>query len=182
MTPTGMRKVLEEAAALAGVSGTVEWYGESLVIRGHVAGRACDIGLGSQLLWVVADTSWDLPDRSFVLWAPAGSYERTRSLHEDGPWAASGDSAFDSLYLVGGEDAPVCVSRLSEAGRHALCAAAWVRPGISWLDLAPPTRRRNVCATPLTRAAQGGRRRVVSGKYVAECVAATLAVASNLEK
>ena len=101
MTPEGVRKVLEQAAAHADVTGTVEWYGESLVLRGHVRGRGCDIGLGTRLrwLWVVVDTNWDLPDRSFVLRAPVGSQLRARSLQEDGPWAASGDSAFDSAFL-----------------------------------------------------------------------------------
>jgi hypothetical protein len=147
-----------------------------------VVDRACDIGLGRQLLWIVVDTSWELPDRSFVLWAPVGSQLRARSLQEDGPWAPSGDPAFDAVYLVGGEDAPVCATRLSEAGRRALCAADWVRPGVSWLDLAPPRRRRNVCATPLAGAAQSRKRSTVSGKYVAECVAAMLAIATSLEK
>lgn len=182
MTPAGVQRVLEEAAAQTGLSGTVVPYGESFVLRGHVLGRACDIGLGTQLLWVVVDTSWDLPDRSFVLWAPLGSYERTRSLHEDGPWTASGDPALDSVYLVGGEDAPVCVSRLGEAGRRALCAEAWARPCISWLDVAPPRRRRSVKTTSVSRTAHDRKRGAVSGYYVAKCLSAMLAIANNLEK
>ena len=120
MTPAEMRRLLEEAAAHAGVSGTVEPYGGSSVIRGHLDGRACDIGLGRQLLWVVVDTNWDLPERASVLWAPEGTFQRTKALHEDGPWAPTGDPAFDSVYLVGGEDAPVCVDRLGERGARAL--------------------------------------------------------------
>jgi hypothetical protein len=182
VTPAGLRKVLEEAAAHAGVSGSVEPYGESSVIRGRVAGRGCDIGLGQRLFWVVVDTSWDLPERSSVLWAPEGSYERARSVQEDGPFAPSGDAAFDAVYLVGGEDASICAGRLSESGRRALCAAAWVRPGISWLDLAPPRRRRNVCATPLARAAGGSKQGTVTAPYVAKCVTAMLDVANGLER
>jgi hypothetical protein len=181
VTPTGIPTLLEEAAERAGVSGAIEPYGESFVLKGHVADRGCDIGLGRQLFWIVADTSWELPERSFVLWAPAGSYQRIRSVREDGPWAESGDAAFDSVYLVGGDDASLCAQRLREPGRRALCAAAWVHPGISWLQFAPPGRRRHVGGTPPARLGHG-HGRTISARYVAECVAATLAVATDLEK
>jgi len=182
VTPASAQEVLEEAARREGVRGAVESYGESWVLRGHVDGRGCDIGLGRQLLWVAVDTDWDLPERAFVLWSPAGSYERTRMLHEDGPWAETGDAAFDAIFLVGGEEGAACVDRLTKIGRKALCDAAWVRPGLSWLDLAPPRRRRHVSASPPLQPGRGRRGKTVNGPYVATCVAAALAVARGVER
>lgn len=174
--------VLAGAAAIVGVAGTVEPYGGSFVIRGHASSRGCDIGLGSRLLWVVVDTRWELPERAAIFWAPAGSYERARSLAEDGPWAASGDPGFDSIYLVGGDDAQLCADRLTESGRRALCAEAWIRPGVSWLDLAPPTRRRNVCATSQSHAGVRDPAKQPSAESVAKLVTAALVIASALEE
>lgn len=182
MNPERVREVLEAVALHAGVSGAVESYGGSLVIRGHVAGRGCDIGLGDRLLWVVVDTSWDLPERSTVLWAPVGSYERARVIAEDGPCAFSGDPEFDAVYLVSGDDSSECIGRLSESGRRALCSAASAHPRVSWLDLAPPKRRRNVCVTQQQRAARAADPKPPSEERLRECVVATLALASALEK
>ncbi len=175
-------ELLEQVAALAGVKGVVEPYGGSLIIRGRVSGRRCDIGLGKYQFWVVADTSWDLPKGASVVYAPVGSYERTRSLHEDGPFARSSDRAFDSKYLVGGEDAQLCLGRLTASGRRALRAAAWLRPTVSWWDLSPPRRRRNVEVTQRPPAAYGSRRRAAVIKTLARRVTATIALARALER
>jgi hypothetical protein len=177
-----VRLMLDAAAELAGVSGKVETYGPSLILKAEVEGRACELAMGSKHLWVAVDTSWGMPEDCLVLWAPVNSYLRVKCVEDAASLPAwSGDSVFDASYCVVGPSAPAFVATGGPAEREALCRYEWLRPDVTWLDTVAMSRRRHIRATPPISELDGEGCPPLSGAYAAHCLRGALKLATLLE-
>jgi hypothetical protein len=95
---------LNAVAHSLGQTGSIRDHGAARSIRVQISGRILDIGIQGPEHWVRIDLRWPgFPSEVVIAHHPMHSYWRNAALSEGVAYAPTGDSLFDTEYLVLGE-------------------------------------------------------------------------------